>query len=161
MKCPCHKKVIRRARCREPRGIVKRGRDQCSGKEGLTNTPKEHCNPKHLATRQPLHYTTINTMAAFNLTLLLSTLTLTASRSAASLSTGQHPMAHSTLATQQQPHKRQQQAAGARYYATWTEDAMCSSKLSETFESWEESFGSLEECCEVVFGWAMEDCLRE
>jgi hypothetical protein len=47
-----------------------------------------------------------------------------------------------------------------RYYATYSEDAMCASKTTSKFESWEESFVSLEECCQMAFSWDMDACLR-
>jgi hypothetical protein len=49
---------------------------------------------------------------------------------------------------------------GARYYASYAEGESCSSKSASEFESWEESYGSREECCEVAFGWDYENCMR-
>ncbi|KAL7460277.1 hypothetical protein ACHAXS_000740 [Conticribra weissflogii] len=47
-----------------------------------------------------------------------------------------------------------------RFYATWDSSSLCSSKSTAAFESWEESYGSLEECCEVRFGWDFDNCMR-
>ncbi|EED88515.1 predicted protein [Thalassiosira pseudonana CCMP1335] len=46
-----------------------------------------------------------------------------------------------------------------RYHATFSDDAMCSSKSAASFESWEESFASLEECCEMAFSWDYDACV--
>lgn len=46
-----------------------------------------------------------------------------------------------------------------RYYATYAEEG-CSSKSAGAFETWEESFGSLEDCCEEMFSWNVDACLR-
>ena len=40
-----------------------------------------------------------------------------------------------------------------RYYAAYAEGESCSLKKSLSFESWEETFASMEACCEVAFGW--------
>ncbi len=49
---------------------------------------------------------------------------------------------------------------GVRYYATSSgEGESCSSKSTSSFEAWEESFGSLEDCCEVAFGWDYDSCV--
>ncbi|KAL7531432.1 hypothetical protein ACHAWF_009484 [Thalassiosira exigua] len=49
---------------------------------------------------------------------------------------------------------------GTRYYASYAEGESCSSKDASEFESWEESYGSREECCDVAFGWDYENCTR-
>ena len=45
-----------------------------------------------------------------------------------------------------------------RYYATYAEDG-CSSKSANAFESWEESFDSLESCCINMFSWDVDACI--
>mmetsp|Transcript_24735 Transcript_24735/g.44427 ORF Transcript_24735/g.44427 Transcript_24735/m.44427 type:complete len:105 (+) Transcript_24735:42-356(+) len=45
-----------------------------------------------------------------------------------------------------------------KYYATWNPTKLCSTK--STFDAWENSYASLEECCEEVFGWDYEDCIK-
>lgn len=47
-----------------------------------------------------------------------------------------------------------------RYYATWKDGQLCSSKSSRSVEQWEESFHSLKECCLEVFGWAYDECME-
>ncbi|KAL7517153.1 hypothetical protein ACHAWF_000106, partial [Thalassiosira exigua] len=47
---------------------------------------------------------------------------------------------------------------GTRYYASYAEGESCSSKPAAEFETWEESYGSREECCEVAFGWDYDNC---
>jgi len=47
-----------------------------------------------------------------------------------------------------------------RFYATWDSSSLCSSKSTAAFESWEESYGSLEECCEVRFSWDFDNCMK-
>ena len=39
-----------------------------------------------------------------------------------------------------------------RYYATYADSELCSSKKSSTFQSWEESFASMEDCCDTEPG---------
>lgn len=51
-------------------------------------------------------------------------------------------------------------SSAVRYYATYSEDEMCSSKATSKFESWEEPFVSLEECCQTAFSWDVDACLR-
>mmetsp|Transcript_6613 Transcript_6613/g.14324 ORF Transcript_6613/g.14324 Transcript_6613/m.14324 type:complete len:169 (-) Transcript_6613:179-685(-) len=48
-----------------------------------------------------------------------------------------------------------------RYYATWSsaEGELCSSKSSSSFDAWEESHATLEECCDVNFSWDYESCM--
>lgn len=48
---------------------------------------------------------------------------------------------------------------GVRYYATYDEGRPCKSKSISEFEQWDESFGTLEECCEVSFSWDYDACL--
>jgi hypothetical protein len=48
--------------------------------------------------------------------------------------------------------------SGIMYFASYTEGSLCSTKSAASFESWEESFSSLEECCEMAFSWDM-NCL--
>mmetsp|Transcript_44200 Transcript_44200/g.94097 ORF Transcript_44200/g.94097 Transcript_44200/m.94097 type:complete len:183 (+) Transcript_44200:165-713(+) len=49
---------------------------------------------------------------------------------------------------------------GVRYYATYSgEGESCSSKSTSSFEAWEESFDSLEDCCEVAFFWDYDSCM--
>ena len=48
--------------------------------------------------------------------------------------------------------------AAIRYYATWTDGKLCSSKSLTSFEQWEESFTSLSECCKEVYGWDYDTC---
>ncbi|KAL7532400.1 hypothetical protein ACHAXR_004605 [Thalassiosira sp. AJA248-18] len=50
-------------------------------------------------------------------------------------------------------------AAEVRYYPTYTEGELCSSRSSSAFESWETSYASLEDCCEVAFSWDYDACL--
>ena len=45
-----------------------------------------------------------------------------------------------------------------KYYPTYSEDT-CSSKSAGAFEKWEESFGSLEDCCKAMFSWDVDTCL--
>lgn len=45
-----------------------------------------------------------------------------------------------------------------RFYATWQEGKLCGMK--ESFESWEESYSNLEDCCEVVFAWDYDACMK-
>mmetsp|Transcript_13591 Transcript_13591/g.29553 ORF Transcript_13591/g.29553 Transcript_13591/m.29553 type:complete len:199 (+) Transcript_13591:127-723(+) len=46
-----------------------------------------------------------------------------------------------------------------RYYATYAEGESCSSKSIASFESWEESHASLEDCCDVAFSWDYDSCM--
>lgn len=46
-----------------------------------------------------------------------------------------------------------------RYYATYSEDNLCSSKLQSEFESWDVSYETLEECCDVSFSWDYDACM--
>jgi len=57
-------------------------------------------------------------------------------------------------------YRRRTLAKGSRrrYYASWNPTQLCASKTS--FDAWEDSFGSLEECCGEVFGWDYDDCMR-
>ena len=48
---------------------------------------------------------------------------------------------------------------GIRYYATYGSESSCTSKTVENFESWEESFGSLEECCSLLFSYDYDGCM--
>ncbi|KAL3785315.1 hypothetical protein HJC23_008879 [Cyclotella cryptica] len=50
-------------------------------------------------------------------------------------------------------------SSDVRYYATYSEDEMCASKARSKFESWEESYVSLEECCQMAFSWDVDACL--
>mmetsp|Transcript_16023 Transcript_16023/g.29052 ORF Transcript_16023/g.29052 Transcript_16023/m.29052 type:complete len:192 (+) Transcript_16023:155-730(+) len=50
-------------------------------------------------------------------------------------------------------------ADDVRYYATYTEGELCSSKSSSLFESWDESYVSLEDCCDVAFSWDYGACM--
>ncbi len=52
------------------------------------------------------------------------------------------------------------ESSAVRYYATYSEDEMCASKATSKFESWEESFVSLEECCQMAFSWDVDACLK-
>jgi hypothetical protein len=56
--------------------------------------------------------------------------------------------------------KQLKKNAGLRYYASYSDDKMCASKATTSFESWEESFESLDDCCEMAFSWDVEACLR-
>jgi len=44
-----------------------------------------------------------------------------------------------------------------RYYATWNPTQLCGQK--STFDAWEESYESLEECCEMKFSWDYDACM--
>ena len=46
-----------------------------------------------------------------------------------------------------------------RYYPTYTEGELCSSKSSSKLASWETSYGTLEECCDLEFSWDYRDCI--
>jgi hypothetical protein len=46
-----------------------------------------------------------------------------------------------------------------RYYATYSDDGMCSAKSATKFESWEESFDTLDDCCRTAFSWDLGACL--
>ncbi len=46
-----------------------------------------------------------------------------------------------------------------RFYATWSEGELCSSKSSSSFGAWEESYASLEECCDMSFSWDYDNCI--
>ena len=50
---------------------------------------------------------------------------------------------------------------GVRYYATYTNGQSCTSKSSKEFESWEESFATLDECCDTNFSWDYDSCILE
>lgn len=51
------------------------------------------------------------------------------------------------------------EAAPRYYYPTYdTEGGVCSSKPAAEFESWDESYASLAECCDVAFSWDYEAC---
>ena len=50
--------------------------------------------------------------------------------------------------------------AAVRFYPTWSQGQLCSSKSSSSFESWEESYTSLEECCDVSFSWDYDACMQ-
>ncbi|KAL7527011.1 hypothetical protein ACHAWF_001999 [Thalassiosira exigua] len=54
--------------------------------------------------------------------------------------------------------RRRQTASPRRYYATWEPARLCSAKA--TFDAWEDSYGSLEECCDEVFAWDYAECLK-
>jgi hypothetical protein len=43
-----------------------------------------------------------------------------------------------------------------RFYPTWIRGQLCSAK--ETFDDWEDSYSSLEECCESHFSWDYSAC---
>lgn len=43
-----------------------------------------------------------------------------------------------------------------RFYPTYISGELCNSKTS--FDSWEESYGTLRECCEAFFSWDFEAC---
>ena len=43
-----------------------------------------------------------------------------------------------------------------KYYATWQSGKLCNVK--NTFESWEQTFGSLKECCTKQFAYVYNDC---
>ena len=45
------------------------------------------------------------------------------------------------------------------YYATYSNEELCSSKSAMEFEAWEESYKSLEECCEANFSWEYDACI--
>jgi hypothetical protein len=49
--------------------------------------------------------------------------------------------------------------SNVKYFASYTEGSLCSTKSAASFERWEESFSSLEECCEIAFSWDMDTCL--
>ena len=51
--------------------------------------------------------------------------------------------------------------SGVRYYATYTNGQSCTSKSSSEFESWEESFATLDECCDTNFSWDYDSCISE
>jgi hypothetical protein len=44
-----------------------------------------------------------------------------------------------------------------RYYATWNPTQLCGQKSS--FDTWEESYESLDECCEMKFSWDYDACM--
>ena len=44
-----------------------------------------------------------------------------------------------------------------RYYATWNPTQLCGVKRN--FDAWEESYDSLEECCEMKFAWDYDACM--
>ena len=47
-----------------------------------------------------------------------------------------------------------------RYYASYSDGGeICASKSSSKFESWEESYASLDECCEGSFSWDYDACI--
>ena len=53
---------------------------------------------------------------------------------------------------------------GVRFYATYgstssESSSSCTSKTVENFESWEESFGSLDECCSLLFSYDYDGCM--
>merc|ERR1711862_753174 len=48
---------------------------------------------------------------------------------------------------------------GARYYPTYAEGELCSAKSTVEFESWEESYASLADCCDAAFSWDYEACV--
>jgi len=48
---------------------------------------------------------------------------------------------------------------GIRYYATYGTSSSCTSKTVGNFESWEESFGSLDECCSLLFSYDYDGCM--
>jgi hypothetical protein len=43
-----------------------------------------------------------------------------------------------------------------RFYPTWVRGELCSSK--EVFDDWEDSYATLQECCESHFSWDMSAC---
>lgn len=53
----------------------------------------------------------------------------------------------------------QTMAEGIRHYATYSEGKLCSSKSSTKFDSWEESYASLDDCCEGSFSWDYKSCM--
>jgi hypothetical protein len=44
-----------------------------------------------------------------------------------------------------------------RYYATWNPSQLCGVKRN--FDAWEESYDSLEKCCEMKFAWDYDACM--
>jgi len=46
-----------------------------------------------------------------------------------------------------------------RYYPTYTEGNLCSSKPIADFESWEELYTSLADCCDAAFSWDYDACV--
>ena len=44
-----------------------------------------------------------------------------------------------------------------RYYATWNPSQLCGVKRN--FDAWEESYDSLEGCCEMKFAWDYDACM--
>eukprot|EP00569_Conticribra_weissflogii_P004205 CAMPEP_0171334418 /NCGR_PEP_ID=MMETSP0878-20121228/4635_1 /TAXON_ID=67004 /ORGANISM="Thalassiosira weissflogii, Strain CCMP1336" /LENGTH=119 /DNA_ID=CAMNT_0011835491 /DNA_START=124 /DNA_END=483 /DNA_ORIENTATION=+ len=46
-----------------------------------------------------------------------------------------------------------------RFYATWSDGEMCSLKSASSFGVWEESYASLEECCDTNFSWDYNNCM--
>jgi hypothetical protein len=62
---------------------------------------------------------------------------------------------------QSDQNEKSKESVSDRYFATYALDgSLCSSKIAASFESWEESFASLEECCEMAFSWDMDKCLN-
>lgn len=45
------------------------------------------------------------------------------------------------------------------FYPTYAEGELSSTKSASKFESWEESFESLENCCDVAFSCDYESCM--
>ncbi|KAL7547853.1 hypothetical protein ACHAWF_011125 [Thalassiosira exigua] len=46
-----------------------------------------------------------------------------------------------------------------RYHPTYSDGELCSSKSKSSFESWEESYATLEDCCAVAFFWDFDACM--
>ncbi|KAL7463911.1 hypothetical protein ACHAXS_004261 [Conticribra weissflogii] len=59
----------------------------------------------------------------------------------------------------QQPPQVNEADLEVRFYATWSEGELCSSKSSSSFGAWEEPYASLEECCEMSFSWDYDNCI--
>ena len=45
------------------------------------------------------------------------------------------------------------------FYPTWTPGELCAYKAS--FDTWEERFDTLEECCDAKFSWQKKECMGE
>lgn len=53
--------------------------------------------------------------------------------------------------------RRRSTQQSERYYATWNPSQLCGMKSN--FDAWEESYESLEECCEMKFAWDYDACI--
>jgi hypothetical protein len=73
------------------------------------------------------------------------------------VATESHHLSASSSSSSNAPSILRRTPQAERYYATWIPTQLCGQKSS--FDEWEESYESLEECCEMKFSWDYEACM--